>query len=367
MPQVFESPAAYVQGRGVTEEIGAHVAPLGSECLLLADEVVLDLVGERVVESLESEGIGASTIEFEGEASETEINRVADVVKERNADVVIGAGGGKTLDTAKAVREATGGAMVSMPTVASTDSPTSALSVIYSEAGEFQEYWFYDQHPDLVLLDTAVVAGAPTRFFRSGIADGLATWFEADATYRSDGENIVGGTSTRAGHRLAELCYETLREHALAAVDAVEREAVTASVEAVAEANTLLSGLGFESGGLAAAHSVHNGLTQLGVTHHATHGEKVNVGTVTQLVLEGREDAFIEDYVEFSLALDLPVTLSDIGIDDPTAARLETVAEAACDPEETIHNEPFAVTPPMVRDALRTADQIGRRVRERRS
>lgn len=364
MPQVFESPAAYVQGRDIIDSFGTHVNSLGTECLLLADEVVLDLVGERAIRSLKAEGHGASTVEFNGEASETEIDRVGAIVEERGADVVIGAGGGKALDTAKAVREETGGAMVSMPTIASTDSPTSALSVIYSEEGEFREYWFYERHPDLVFLDTAVVAAAPTRFFRSGIADGLATWFEADATYQSNGENIVGGTPTRAGHRLAKLCYETLREHAIVAVDAIERDAVTESVAAVAEANTLLSGLGFESGGLAAAHSVHNGLTQLAGTHHATHGEKVNIGTLTQLVLEGREDAFVEDYVEFSLALDLPVTLADIGLDDPTTTQLETVADAACDPEETIHNEPFEVTPPMVRDALRTTDQIGRRVRE---
>lgn len=367
MPQVFESPEAYVQGREVVDDIGEHIGSLGTACLLLADDVVLDLVGERVVQSLEAADIEAETLEFNGESSETEIQRVADVVDERETDVIVGAGGGKALDTAKAVREETGGAMVSMPTVASTDSPTSALSVIYSEHGEFEEYRFYDQHPDLVLLDTAVVAGAPTRFFRSGVADGLATWFEADATYQSGGQNVVGGTPTRAGHRLAKLCYATLRDHALSAVDAVEEGAVTESVAAVSEANTLLSGLGFESGGLAAAHSVHNGLTQLEETHDATHGEKVNVGTVTQLVLEGREDGFVEDYVEFSLALGLPVTLADIGLDDATTAQLDTVAEAACDPEETIHNEPFEVTPPMVRDALRTADRIGRRVGERQS
>lgn len=366
MAQVFKSPAAYVQGRGVAEEIGTHAEGLGEEALLIADEIVLDILEDRVLTSLEDVGLGAMSVEFNGEASETEIDRITDLAKEHGVDLVVGAGGGKALDTAKAVRTNMDESMVSMPTVASTDAPTSALSVIYSEHGEFQEYWFYEDHPDLVLVDTAIIADAPTRFFLSGIADGLATWFEADAAYQSDGDNVVGGKPTRAGHRLARLCYDTLRDHGLAAVDAVERGAVTESVEAVTEANTLLSGLGFESGGLAAAHSIHNGLTQLEATHDATHGEKVNIGTISQLVLEGRDDAFIERYVEFSLDLGLPVTLSDIGLDDPSDDDLTVVAEAACDEEETIHNQPFAVSPPMVRDALLAADELSQRVRENR-
>ncbi|WP_136688770.1 glycerol dehydrogenase [Halorhabdus amylolytica] len=363
MSKIFKSPAAYVQGRGVADEIGEHTASLGERAVLIADEVVLDLVEDSVSTSLDKAGLAASSVEFRGEASESEVDRITEFTRDRDADVVIGAGGGKVLDTAKAVREnIDGGAMVSMPTIASTDAPTSALSVIYSERGEFEDYWFYDEHPDLVLVDTDTVSDAPVRFFRSGIADGLATWFEADATYRSDSDNVVGGKPTRAGHRIARLCYETLREHGRSALDAVERDAVTESVEAVTEANTLLSGLGFESGGLAAAHSVHNGLTQLEATHDATHGEKVNIGTITQLVLEGREDSFLEDYVAFSREIGLPVALSDIGLDDPTDDQLETVAAAACDEAETIHNQPFEVTAPMVRDALKTVDEIAERV-----
>ncbi len=364
MAQVFKSPAAYVQGQGVADEIGSHAASLGEKALLLADNTVLEIVEDRVRASLAEAGLDATATEFEGEASESETERLTRIARNHDIDVVIGAGGGKALDTAKAVREdLDGSAMVSMPTVASTDAPTSALSVIYTDHGEFEEYWFYDAHPDLVLVDTQIIAQAPVRFFRSGIADGLATWFEADAAYQSEGETIVGGTSTRAGHQLARLCYETLRDHGLSAVDAVERGAVTEAVEAVTEANTLLSGLGFESGGLAAAHSIHNGLTQLDATHDATHGEKVNIGIITQLILEGRKDSFIGDYITFSRQLGLPVTLADIGIEDPTGPSLDTVAEAACDDAETIHNQPFGVTVPMVRDALKTVDGVADRVR----
>jgi glycerol dehydrogenase len=367
MSRVFKSPARYVQGRGVTDEIGAHVESLGDTALVLGDDLVLGLVGDRVTTSLEEHGIDASTETFGGECSAVEIDRVAGVVEDRGADVVVGAGGGKALDAAKAVGEQVGIAMVSMPTIASTDAPTSALSVIYSEHGEFEEYWFHDTHPDLVLVDSAVVARAPTRLFRGGVADALATWFEADANAQSGGDNFVGGKPTRTGTHLAEFCYETLRAHAVSAVEAVEGDAVSESVEAVTEANTLLSGLGFESGGLAAAHAIHNGLTQLEATHGAIHGEKVNIGTISQLVLEGRDDAFVEEIIDFSLDVGLPVTLSEIGLDDPTREQLDVVAEAACADEETIHNEPFAVEPAMVRDAILTADRLGERTRAERS
>src|SRR5699024_12245394 len=109
----------------------------------------------------------------------------------------------------------------------------------------------------------------------------------------------------------------------------VENDAVTESVDAITEANTLLTGLGFENAGLAAAHSIHNGLTQLEDTHDASHGEKVSIGTITQLVLEGRSKEFIEEIVEFSRAAGIPITLAEIGLDEPSDEQLDRVDECA--------------------------------------
>lgn len=364
MTRLFKSPTAYVQGRGVLDELGDHAEPLGESVLLLGDDLVLDLVGDRVRSSLENAGLEVTLEEFRGEASEAEIGRVADVYADSDADVIVGAGGGKAIDTARAVRERTGGALVSLPTIASTDAPTSSVAVIYTEDGEFVEFHAYDDHPDLVMIDTEIVAEAPTRLFRAGIGDALATWFEANAAHRAGAATIFGTRSTRAAQEIANLAYTTLREHGVSAVGAVEEDAVTESVEAVVETNTLLSGLGFESGGLAAAHAVHNGLTQLEATHDALHGEKVAVGTLAQLVLEGRDDAVIEDVASFTAAVGLPVTLAEIGLAEPSREDLEAVAEAACAEEETIHNLPREVTPDDVRDALVSVDAIGRRVRD---
>lgn len=113
-----------------------------------------------------------------------------------------------------------------------------------------------------------------------------------------------------------------------------------------------------ESGGLAAAHSIHNGLTALHETHEFWHGEKVSFGVVAMLVLEGRPIAELEELVDFCLAVGLPVTLGDVGV-NPDDADLDKVAEAACAAGETIHNLPFPVDPAMVVDAMLAADAYG--------
>jgi glycerol dehydrogenase len=212
-----------------------------------------------------------------------------------------------------------------------------------------------------------VIARAPVRFLVAGIGDGLSRYFEADASSTTRAPAMAGGAPPAAALALARLCYDTLLEHGVAARQAVERQVVTPALERVVEANTLLSGLGFESGGLAAAHSIHNGLTALHETHDYWHGEKGRLRRRAMLVLEGRPTMVLDEVVDLCLDVGLPVTLGDIGV-DAESADLRKVAEAACAAGETIHNLPFAVTPDMVLDAILAADAYGherRLLRER--
>ncbi|MBF0529358.1 MAG: iron-containing alcohol dehydrogenase, partial [Deltaproteobacteria bacterium] len=192
--------------------------------------------------------------------------------------------------------------------------------------------------------------------------DALATFFEADTCNKSCKPNCLTGATppTRSAMALARLCYDTLLEFGLQAKLAVEQGVCTPAVEAIVEANTLLSGLGFESGGLAGAHSVHNGLTVLPATHTKYHGQKVSFGVLTQLVMEGRSSCEIDEVLEFCLAVDLPITLEDIGINNPSKEDIRKVAEATAAPGETIHATWFTVTPDLVEGAIWAADALGR-------
>jgi glycerol dehydrogenase len=112
---------------------------------------------------------------------------------------------------------------------------------------------------------------------------------------------------------------------------------------------------------------VHNGLTAAHDTHAYLHGEKVAFGLLVQLVLEGAPRTTVDEVLGFSSSVGLPITLADIGLPEPTRDRLDPIARRATAPGETIHNEPFEVTPEMVADAILAADAMGRAWRASRS
>lgn len=351
------------RGRGRSTRSAPISPPLGSSPLLVADDTVWGLFSEQVTASFAAAGLPVVRVGFERFATPDAVDALVVAIAAGGHDVIVGLGGGSSIDAAKAAGHLAGIRWASVPTAASSDAPTSALAVIYTAEGEFHEYRFFPRNPDLVLIDTQVVAEAPVRFLAAGIGDALATWLEARATRRGTATAMAGGRPTLAGTALAELSWDILWENALPALDAVAARVVTPALEAVVEANTLLSGLGFESGGLAAAHAIHNGLTAAPQTHGLTHGQKVNIGSLAQLVLEGAPAQEIEDFIVFTTKVGLPNTLTEIGLTPENRKELRAVAEAATVEGETIHSMPFPVTADDVLAALTALEGLSRRVR----
>jgi len=360
MSRAIIAPGRYVQGRGELNRLGSHAASLGSRFMVLASEGGMKRCRPQVEEGFAS-AAGEVVFEvFNKECSKKEIDRLVALCREKGCDAVIGIGGGKLLDTAKAVAHYLKAPVVIVPTIASTDAPCSALSVIYTDDGVFEEYLVLPSNPNLVLVDSAVVAAAPARLLAAGMGDALATYFEARACRASGAANMTGMKPPLSALSLAKLCYDTLISDGLKAKIAVANGSVTPAVENIIEANTYLSGIGFESGGLAAAHAIHNGLTVLSQCHHLYHGEKVAFGTLTQMVMENLPMEEIMEVMEFCVTLGLPVTLKQMGVEEVKPEEIRAVAEAACAEGETIFNMPFPVTVDSVYGAILTADGLGR-------
>ena len=357
MEKIFVSPSRYVQGKGVLKSGIQYVKKLGQKPLLLCDDVVWDIAGEKFDGYMKDESMEVTRVPFNGEASINEIDRVSNIGKDNSVDIVIGLGGGKTIDAAKAISDKLNVPVVIVPTIASTDAPTSALSVIYSDEGVFEKYLFYKSNPQLVIVDTEVISKAPPRLLAAGIADAMATWVEGSAVIKKNGNTMAGGKSTLAAEAIAAKCEETLFTYGFQAMEACRAKVVTPALEAVVEANTLLSGIGFESCGLAAAHAIHNGFTALhGDIHTLTHGEKVAYGTLTQLFLENRSKDVLDKYIHFYQALDLPTTLKEMKLENASYDDLLKVGTLATQDGETIHEMPFVVTADDVASALIAVD-----------
>jgi glycerol dehydrogenase len=284
-----------------------------------------------------------------------------------HADVLVGMGGGKTIDTAKIVADRAGIPVIIVPTIASTDAPCSGCAVLYSQDGIFDSVCYQKANPAAVLVDTGIIATAPTRFLVAGMGDALSTWFEARSCERTQSANECGGYGTAVGLAIAKLCYETLLNHGAAAKLASERHIVTPALDRIVEANILLSGIGFESAGLAAAHSIHNGLTALPATHSFYHGEKVAFGVLAGLQLADASSDEVATVFSFCEDIGLPTTLEDIGLGNAGRRQLMEAAEKACAPGQSVHHEAGVITPGKVLNAMLAADAIGQERRGRRA
>ena len=274
MAKILISPSKYVQGSGEMKNIGKYAAAAGKKALVLISQGGYKRIGKMIEDSFAENNCELVFDYFNGECSTNEIDRLLKVVKDNGCDLTIGIGGGKIFDTAKAVAHYAGTQVFICPTIASTDAPCSALSVIYTDEGVFEKYLFLPANPNLVMMDTEIIAKSPVRLTVAGMGDALATYFEARACQRSEATSCAGGNTTGAAMALAELCFDTLMEEGVKAKIALEAGVCTPAVEKIIEANTLLSGIGFESAGLAGAHAIHNGLTVLEECHHMYHGEK---------------------------------------------------------------------------------------------
>ena len=358
--RAFGSPLRYVQGQGEFGRLPLYTAPYGNACVIIDGFLYQDLNARLEKAYAESDAKFVS-ISFNGECCEEEVERIGKIARENGAAVIVGAGGGKTMDTAKICADGMGLPVIIAPSSASTDAPVSEIAVVYKPDGEYIGSRKMKKNADLVLVDTEIIVKAPRRLFVAGMGDALATWLEAQACECSDSPNYIGSGMRRckAGMAIAKASWDILFEDGEKALMALDSGVVTEAFENVVEANTLLSGLGFLNTGLATAHGIHSGLTVLPETHKYLHGEKVAFGIVCQMVLENTPAETVDKVMRFMVAIGLPVTLADLGVATEHDKVLAIAEKTANGP--LIHQEPFAVTTERVYGAIIAADALGRK------
>ena len=343
MKYTLEMRGKYVQGPGAIHDIGRYTLPLGDRAIAMGGPTALSLTQDAISESLKAHGVGLASTPFKGRNTDEETERLTGIADDSGANVVIGIGGGQALDTSKAIAHSMQLPLVQVPTLASTDAPCAG-------------------NPDLVLVDTEIIVNSPPRLTVAGMGDALATPFEAEACIESDSPNFRDGRATALAFAAAKLVYEILMEHGVEAKRCNEERRLSPAFEKVVEANTLLSGVGYENCGLSVAHGLWSGMLHVEGFRDKDvhHGEIVGWFTIVQLVLEDRPRELIDEVVEFCGAVGLPISLDDPRLLSAGREGLLAGIRASFTPGSTMYHVPFSIDAQMVEEALLRADAIGR-------
>ncbi|MBD1822233.1 iron-containing alcohol dehydrogenase family protein [Cyanobacteria bacterium FACHB-DQ100] len=347
------APAQVVRGSGAIEQVGDCIARLGTRPLLVGGERSLEVVKSRLKSVFKSHSLQAAKASYGNDCSEITLANLKKAVADHQADLIIGVGGGKALDTAKLLAYQCHLPIVTIPTSAATCAAWTALSNVYSE----QHAFLYDvglpRCPELLVLDYDLVATAPQRTLVAGIGDAIAKWYEALVSSGHSDKTLLIAAVQQA---------RVLRDILFQKSEAALQNPLGAEWQEVVDASVLMAGVIGGIGGAqcrtVAAHAVHNGLTHLLESHHALHGEKVAFGILVQLRLEemvqGNQLAATsrQQLLKFYDQIGLPKTLADLGLGNVTIAQLQQAAEIACNDTSDIHRLPFPVVPSQLMAAM---------------
>jgi glycerol dehydrogenase len=350
-------PGKYIQGRSAINQLENLIEKFGSKALIITSPSAAKHLPSSFSQSQRKPQVHTEI--FSGECSETELTRMASIIKKTETEVIVAMGGGKAIDTGKIAADRAGLPVIVVPTIASTDAPCSGCAVTYTPDGIFEKVHYQKLNPSVVLVDVNIITSAPVRFLVAGMGDALATWFEARSCSATSSTNECGGLSTLAGKAIARLCYNVLLEHGAQAKIDCEKGRISQSLENIIEANILLSGIGFESGGLASAHTIHNGLTAIPETHKYYHGEKVAFGVLAGLHLTGAPKEEIDQVYTFCQSIGLPTSLSHLGISPDNHDAIMKVAIKSSEKGNPIHHEPMKITPQKIYNALLATELPG--------
>ncbi len=354
------APAQVVRGNGVLAKSGPLLARLGKRPLLVGGSsaltAALPFLSPPLAEMTSAIASSSATHPIQTHAiqscSEATLSALHAAANRHNADCIIGIGGGRALDAAKLLAHQRQLPIATVPTSAATCAGWTALSNVYSDTGAFLYDVTLPRCPEMIVLDYDLLASAPQRMLVAGIGDAIAKWYEASISSGHSTHTLVIGAVQQA-----RVLRDILFQKSAAALQNPGSDDWREVVDAAVLMAGVIGGMGGAQCRTVAAHAVHNGLTHV-AAHGTLHGEKVAYGILVQLRLEemGPKNALAatarQQLLKFYSELNLPTTLSDLGMDQLTVTQLQQAATVACGAGSDIHHLPFAVTPEQVMAAM---------------
>ncbi|MUH00982.1 iron-containing alcohol dehydrogenase [Scytonema sp. UIC 10036] len=347
------APAKVLRGSNILAQATDAISTLGSRPLIVGGNALRQAASGQSTSALQlhlqpllqHKQLQNVTAYYTPDCSEASLKSLQKAAKEHKADVIIGVGGGKALDTAKLLAHQLQLPVVTIPTSAATCAAWTALSNVYSHEGAFLYDVALERCPDLLVLDYDLVQTAPQHTLIAGIGDALAKWYEASVSSGHSEQTLI-----IAAVQQARVLRDILFQKSGTAIKQLGSEAWREVVDATVLLAGVIGGLGGAQCRTVAAHAVHNGLTHISKGSGSIHGDKVAYGILVQLRLEemiqGNQlaTAARQQLLKFYAEIGLPQKLNDLGLGNITLTQLQTAAEIALAPNSDIHRLPFKVS-----------------------
>ena len=342
------SPKRVFKGNKAWEKALPEVSKLTRSPLLLGRSNATRSLREKITQDLNLYNSKPTNETLLFDCCEQDLNRLLKIASDIQCDAIIAAGGGKVLDAGKILAHHLSIPCITVPLSASTCAGWTALGNIYTPQGQFIKDMNLHSCPDILIFDYSFIKTAPTNTLTSGIADSLAKWYESSITSSSNKDGLV-----QQAIQISRVLRDQLFINSEEALMKLSEDNV--AWRNVIEANGLTAGLIGGIGGAkcrtAAAHAIHNAITQLQPKNKPLHGEIVGVGILIQLKLEEIKndnklaDQSIKQLVQFMKKLGLPTTIGELGIDIFDNNNLQKIADFTCRNESEIHFLPFSIKP----------------------
>ncbi|MBB6218509.1 glycerol dehydrogenase [Anaerosolibacter carboniphilus] len=349
----------YTIGENVLKDLGNTVKKYGQRVLIVGGRKALEMTQREIEITLQENRI--DIIDFHwygGECTKKNIDMAAEKAQQTAADIIIGVGGGKAIDTAKGAAQRVGLPVITIPTIAATCAATTALSIVYTEQGSFDFLFHLSEPPVHIFMDSHVIANAPTKYLWAGIGDTIAKYYEVGVTTR--GKKLCHSASM--AKELSSMCAFPLIEYGVKALSDSENKVSSFELEQIILNNIISTGIvamlvGDENNG-AAAHGLFYGLTLLEeIEKHHLHGEVVGYGVLVLLVMDEQKEEFERLYPFYKQAK-LPTCLSDIDVKDDRMY-LESVLEKAVNAPDML-KMPYKVTKDMLFNAIQDLEKLNK-------